>query len=315
MRRTAPVDGATHAIDLFFRDRPEVIAAYLLEGRGADRPALVETGPASCLPALEAGLAERGLRLEDLGAVVVTHIHLDHAGAAGVIAERVPAIPVYVHPAGAPHLIDPSRLLRSAQRIYGAQMDALWGAVRPIARERVVALEDGAEIRVAGRLLRALSTPGHASHHHAFLEPETGTAFTGDVAGIALPGGSYVRPPTPPPDLDLEAWTASLDRLAAQRPRRLCLTHFGPRADAENVIGQSRARIWEYAEVLRPAWVRGATVDELLETLRAHVRPEMLAALGVELADRYDLAGAMRMNVEGFVRYFEKREAAKAPPA
>jgi len=310
MQRTVPVDATTTAIDLFFRDRSEVIAAYLLEGEPGTKPAILETGPASCLTALEAGLAERGYRLDDLGAILVTHIHLDHAGAAGVIAQRVPDIPVYVNPVGAAHMIDPSRLLHSARRIYGAQMDPLWGAVVPIPAPRVVAVGDGEKILVAGRALRAIATPGHASHHHAFVDEATGTAFTGDVTGIALPGGSYVRPPTPPPDLDLDAWTVSLDRLAALGLRRLCLTHFGPRTDVANVLGQMRSRIWEFAGVLRPGWERGESVDELLETLRRHIRPAMLAALGEALAERYDLAGAMRMNIEGFVRYFEKRKTA-----
>lgn len=302
MTRTYPVDDRTQLLDLLFLGRPQIIGAYLLLG---DPPALVETGPSPCLPALDQGLAGFGLRVEDLGAVVVTHVHLDHAGAAGVLARRNPDLAVYVHQVGAPHLADPSRLLRSAARIYGDMMGALWGEVAPVPAERIVALADGDAVPVGGRVLRAIHSPGHAYHHHAFLDESSGTVFTGDAAGVALPGCGYVRPPTPPPDLDLEAWDRTLDRLEGLDAPRLCLTHFGVRDDPPAVLAQLRRRLPEYAEVLRPGVAAGEDLDGLVRRLRLRVEPEIREACGEATLERYEIGAGTRMNVQGYLRYFE----------
>ncbi|MCS7234471.1 MAG: MBL fold metallo-hydrolase [Armatimonadota bacterium] len=303
MTRTRTVDNRTVLVDLHF-GQPEVLGSYLLLG---DRPGLVETGPTTCLESLEAGLAEHGVRLEDLEAVAVTHIHLDHAGAAGVLCRRNPRLRVFVHPVGAPHLVDPTRLLRSAQRIYGPLMDTLWGEVAPVPADRVTVVEDGQTFQLGGRALRAVETPGHATHHHVYVDEEAQVAFTGDAAGISLPGCPVVRPPTPPPDLDLEAWEQTLDRLEALRLRRLRLTHFGERDDPATVLGELRRRLREVEALLLEGWRAGEDTDRLTERLRGYLQPEVEARCGQAAADRQELAANYRMNVLGYVRYFEKR--------
>jgi len=303
VKRTRPVDERTVLVDLHF-GQPEVLGSYLLL---ADRPALVETGPTTCLSSLEQGLTEHGLRVEDLEAVAVTHIHLDHAGAVGVLCRRNPRLRVFVHPAGAPHLADPSRLLRSAQRIYGDWMDVLWGEVAPVPPERITVVRDGESFPLGGRTLRALDTPGHASHHHVYVDEEGQAAFTGDAAGISLPGCPVVRPPTPPPDLDLEAWEQTLDRLEALPVRRLCLTHFGVRDDPAAVLQELRRRLREVERLLWEGWTAGEDVDRLTDRLRGYLQPEVESRCGRATADRQEIAANYRMNVLGYLRYFEKK--------
>ncbi|MDR7414886.1 MAG: MBL fold metallo-hydrolase [Armatimonadota bacterium] len=307
MPRTQVVERGVVLLDLELGGTPQVLGAYLLlDGE----PALVEVGPSSCLGALEAGLAEHGLAVSDLRAVVVTHIHLDHAGAAGVLARRNPHLRVYVHPVGAPHLAHPERLVRSAHRLYGDLLEALWGEVAPVPPDRIVAVQDGERIRVGGRMLRVLNTPGHANHHHVFLDERTGLMFTGDAAGVCLPGCSVVRPPTPPPELDLEVWDRTLDRMREIAPRCLALTHFGVRDDPETVLEEMRRRLREMAEVLRPGWEAGEDVERLTERLRRYLDPEIEARCGAQTAARQETAASYRLNVLGFVRYFEKTRSA-----
>ncbi|MCS7173943.1 MAG: MBL fold metallo-hydrolase [Armatimonadetes bacterium] len=303
MTRTQVVEADVVLVDLGLGGNPQVLGAYLLLG---EEPALVETGPSSCLRALEAGLAEHGLGVADLRSVVVTHIHLDHAGAAGVLVRRNPHLRVFVHPVGAPHLANPERLLRSARRLYGDLLEVLWGEVAPVPAERIVAVQDGERLRVGGRVLRAVETPGHANHHHVFLDERTGLMFTGDAAGVSLPGCPVVRPPTPPPELDLERWDRTLDRLTELAPRRLALTHFGVREDPEVVFQEMRRRLREMAEVLRPGWEAGEDVERLTERLRRYLDPELEARCGAQTAARQETAASYRLNVLGFVRYFEK---------
>src|SRR5919202_1160010 len=196
-------------IDLNFLGAKEIIASFLL--LGDDAAAIVETGPATCLESLTGSLEEHGVVLEDVTGVFLTHIHLDHAGASGHVSELLPNATFYVHEVGYPHLVDPSKLVKSATRIYGESMDELWGEARPVPEDRVVILKDGEETEAAGGTLVAHDTPGHAYHHLAYLEPDSGALFAGDVAGIRQPGQSYVRPPTPPPEIDMEAWVRSLN--------------------------------------------------------------------------------------------------------
>ncbi|MGH9197577.1 MAG: MBL fold metallo-hydrolase, partial [Acidimicrobiia bacterium] len=194
-------------IDTHYLNTPEAIGVYLLMG---ERPALIETGPASTVHQLINGVEAAGLNRNELQAVAVTHIHLDHAGAAGTLVRRFPHLQVYVHPVGAPHLIDPSRLLASAARLYGDDLHRLFGEVLPVPADRVHILQDKEIVQLGSRTLLALDTPGHARHHHAYLDESTGDLFTGDVAGVALPGSRYVRAPTPPPELDIPAWEQSI---------------------------------------------------------------------------------------------------------
>lgn len=220
------------------------IASYLIEdGSGL---ALVEAGPASTLDTLLAGIRAVGRDPAELTHILLTHIHLDHAAAAGHLARIAPAARVVVHPLGAYHLADPSRLLASAARIYGEHMDALWGTMLPVDPARIDDVADGAAVRVGGRTLHAVDTPGHADHHHAWHDADAGLVFSGDVGGIRLDGAPHVRPPTPPPDVDTEKWLASLDRLRALRPRVLLPTHFGGIDDPEWHLDdlERRLRAW-----------------------------------------------------------------------
>ena len=223
-------------IDLGFQGREGVISAYLLET--GDGLVLIETGPTTTLPRLLSGIRGLGFAPADLRLVLVSHIHLDHSGGAGVLLREAPTATVGVHPVGAPHLVDPSRLVASATRLYGEQMDALWGEIAPVPGDRVVALEDGAPFEVGGRVLTALFTPGHASHHVAIWDPVSAVAFTGDVGGVRMASTSFVCPPPPPPELDPEAWAVSVDRMLALGAERFCLTHGGPHADVEAHLGQ-----------------------------------------------------------------------------
>jgi glyoxylase-like metal-dependent hydrolase (beta-lactamase superfamily II) len=307
--RTAPValgDGVT-LLDLGFQGFAGAVAAYLL--RDGDAAVLVETGPGSTLPALHAGLAAAGVEPAQLTGVVVTHIHLDHAGAAGALLADAPRARFYVHPAGAPHMIDPSKLLRSATRIYGADMERLWGAFAPVPAERIVTLADGDAVPVGGRTLVARHTPGHAVHHVALHDRDTGDVYAGDVAGVRLRGMRYVRPPTPPPDVDLAAWRASVATLRACAPRRLLLTHFGPFDDAAWHLDDLLARLHHWA-----GWIEGRleaapdATDALVADLAARAAAEVRAAGGgAHEARGYELATPAGMTVTGIARWVAMR--------
>lgn len=300
-------DGVT-LLDLDFQGHPGTVAAYLVSD--GDAHVLVETGPGSTLPALRAGLAAVGLAPEALTGIVVSHIHLDHAGAAGALLQEAPRARFYVHPAGAPHMLDPSKLLRSAGRIYGDAMDRLWGAFAPVPADRLVTVDDGARIPVgAHRALVALHTPGHAVHHIALHDPDTGDVFTGDVGGVRLGDVRYVRPPTPPPDIDLDAWRASIERLRAVQPRRLLLTHFGAYADASWHLDELLARLFLWA-----GWIEGRLESNggghgLVPVLQARGAAEVRRAGGDEqLVAGYELATPSHMTVTGIERWMVMRD-------
>src|SRR5579872_3190526 len=209
---------APDPIDLLHAGVERSVACYLLDTN--DGPALCDCGPASTVDTLKAGLADRGLQLRDVRHLLLSHIHLDHAGAAGVLVRRHPALQVHVSEIGAPHLVDPERLERSARRLYGEAFDVLWGELAPVPEENVHVVGD----RVLG--LECFPTPGHASHHVCYLDRD-GTLFAGDAAGVRIMPGNYVMPPTPPPGLDVAAWDDTIARLEERGPERLALIHFG----------------------------------------------------------------------------------------
>ncbi|MGH2447713.1 MAG: MBL fold metallo-hydrolase, partial [Chloroflexota bacterium] len=214
---------------------------------------------------------------------------------------------VYVHEVGAPHLISPEKLLASAGRIYGDQMETLWGAFEPVPEANIHPLSDLDEIAVGGRTLVAHATPGHASHHIAFQEPHGGL-FAGDVAGVRLQGLPYVRPPTPPPELDLALWEQSLDRVAGLRPNVLYLTHFGPFTDVEPHVAQTRERLRQWDELLSSAQEAGQSRDDLVTMLRqAGDREIQQATAEGSAVDRYELATPYGMTVDGYLRLFRRR--------
>lgn len=223
-------------IDTMHLGRPHVIGCWEVDG------ALVDPGPESSLQTLLEALEDEQPR-----AVLLTHIHLDHAAATGALVRRWPDLEVYVHEVGAPHLIDPSRLLASAERLYGDAMERLWGEIVPVPEQNVTVLRGGE--KALG--MRVAYTPGHASHHVSYLHEESGTAFVGDVAAVRIPGVSLVVPPTPPPDIQIETWEESIGIVEAWRPARLGLTHFGAVEEPEEHLAIVRERLHEEAELAR----------------------------------------------------------------
>ena len=293
-------------IDLNFLGTEKVIATFLL--LGGNSAAIVETGPTSCLEHLQAGLKANGVSPEDVWEVLLTHIHLDHAGASGHLAGLLPNATFYVHELGYPHLADPSKLVTSATRIYGERMDELWGEARPVPEERLVVLGDGEEVGAAGGRLVAHDTPGHAYHHLAYLEPDSGSLFAGDVAGIRLPGQSYVRPPTPPPEIDVEAWVRSIENIRKMAPVTLHPTHFGSYEDVDRHLSELEQRLQDWLLFVEGRSHEGASREEISEELRTKGDAEMLAeGADPEESERYDLAGNYEMLTAGILRYVEKR--------
>lgn len=292
-------------LDLNFLDEEHLTASYLLQGEG--EVALVESGPGSTLPQLEKALAAHGLKPEDVNHVFLTHIHLDHAGGAGWLARR--GATVYVHERGARHLLDPSRLWASATRIYGADnMAWLWGEMLPVPDDKLVVLQDGETIQAAGRTLTALDTPGHAKHHFAYLTDE-GDCFTGDVGACTLPGYTHVRLPTPPPDLDVEAWDQSLQRLLDVRPARLFPTHFGAVTSPLDHLRRTRDELHNLTVWMQERWDKGAPRDQILAAYVERIE-QQASDDGVDEAGRFKyqrVAGAPGC-VDGYQRYLKKQE-------
>jgi glyoxylase-like metal-dependent hydrolase (beta-lactamase superfamily II) len=295
---------STDYIDLQFKGSPRVIATALLTGR--DGVTLIDPGPTSCLPALDAGLTQRGLSLRDVRALLLTHIHLDHAGAAGTIVERVPGIRVYVHERGAPHMIDPSKLLASATRLYGDQMDALWGQFLPVPASQVTALAGGERLEVPGASLAVAYTPGHAKHHVSYFDEHAGTAYVGDTGGIRVVG-DYVIAPTPPPDIDIEVWQESLDLIDAWQPVSLFLTHFGPVAPARAHLAQFRTVLTEQANAVRDALQAGGSEEEKIRRFVDHMRAAARKALPEREAKATELAAPFDQLWQGLARYWQKK--------
>jgi glyoxylase-like metal-dependent hydrolase (beta-lactamase superfamily II) len=226
----------SRAIDVLHLGRDRVICVYEIDGL------IVDPGPASCLDTLIDGLGPVEPR-----ALLLTHVHLDHAGAAGVLCRRYPDLTVYVHERGARHLIDPTKLIESAGRVWGDDMWELWGEVAPVPEERLRVLEGGETVEG----FRVAYTPGHASHHVAYLHGDSGDAYVGDVAGVRLPPYEHTIAPTPPPDIDVEAWLDSLHTVASWNPQSLCLTHFGPVTDVADQLHRVRHALNESADSAR----------------------------------------------------------------
>lgn len=293
-------------IDLRFRGRPEAIATGVVQG-GGDL-ALVDPGPTTCIDTLAAGLEAQGRRLDEVTHVLLTHIHLDHAAATGAVVARAPRARVYVHSRGARHLAQPDRLIASATRVWGERMETLWGAFLAVPVDRLVELQGGDRIEVGGRSFEVAATPGHAVHHVSYFDRSSGVAFVGDTAGIRI-GGGYVLPATPPPDIDLEAWQASLDRIDRWDPSTLFLTHFGPVHDVRPHLRTLAAHLIEMAAFVRAGLDANGTDDERSQQLAAHLDREFRRGMSDEQRAAYRLAAPPELHWAGLARYWRQRSA------
>lgn len=289
-----------HCIDLGFQGQASAIGSYLVETNAG--AVLVETGPHSTLPALEAGLGAYGVSLSSVRHVLLTHIHLDHAGAAWALARA--GARVYVHPEGAPHLIDPEKLIQSATRLYGDQMNKLWGRIEAIDPKQVIAVADKDVIVFGDTRFEAIHTPGHARHHIAWC-CDNEHLFTGDVCGVQLSGGPIIAP-CPPPDIDLDAWDASLKRIQACAPRYLYLTHYGSVPYQRLFLDEVRtsyqkavACVAEHAQ---------QPIEHVHRAFEAHIAARYKeAGLSDKDKGRYEAANPTNMSVMGLLRYLRKK--------
>jgi glyoxylase-like metal-dependent hydrolase (beta-lactamase superfamily II) len=291
-------------MDLRFQGRGSVIASAIVESPAG--VAIVDPGPTSCLDTLELGLNARGIRWSDVRHLLLTHIHLDHAGASGTIVREHPHVRVYVHERGAKHLIDPTRLLDSATRVYGDQMDRLWGEFAAVPADRVTSLVGGERVEAAGRVFEVAYTPGHASHHVSYFDSSSGVAFVGDTAGVRVDGG-YVLPPTPPPDIDLEAWAVSIDRILAWSPATLFLTHFGPAQDVLDHCASFADNLERGAAQVRASLNQPGTDDERAARFEGWLRLELGRHMNESRVDSYIVAAAFRHQWAGLARYWRKK--------
>ncbi|MGE3179450.1 MAG: MBL fold metallo-hydrolase [Vicinamibacterales bacterium] len=294
-------------LDLHFQRLPRIIATGVLHGPGG--VALVDPGPASSLPTLRRTLADAGIAMSDVTALLLTHIHLDHAGASGTLVRERPDLKVYVHKAGAPHMVDPSKLLASATRLYGDQMDVLWGEVLPVPSDALVILEGGERVTAGGRTLEVAYTPGHASHHVSYFSRDTGIAFVGDTAGVRLSAEEFIMPPTPPPDIDLELWKGSVAIFEAWRPDTVFLTHFGPASPAGTHLAHLREQLDAVAEAARRTLSREGSDADQERWFIDEMRERMVRRIGEQAAEAYDIACRMDLNWRGLARYWRKRQA------
>jgi glyoxylase-like metal-dependent hydrolase (beta-lactamase superfamily II) len=274
-------------LDLRHLGHERVIGSYLLETE--DGLALQDCGPTTCIPELKARMVEKGLELADVRHLLLSHIHLDHAGAAGVLVREHPGLQVQVSEIGAPHLVDPSRLELSARRLYGADFDRLWGELAPVPSENVHVVGD----ETLG--LATFPSPGHASHHVCYLDRE-GTLFAGDAAGVRIRPNEFVLPPTPPPEVDLEAWERTIDELERREPKRLALIHFGVFEDVERHLEELRRRLREWAQRVR----LGATEEQFAAEAAADLADDQAA---------YEQAMPFWQSYAGLRRYWEKNAA------
>ena len=278
-------------IDLMHTGLPRVIGCYQLDD------VLIDPGPGSCLPTLLEGLGGQVPR-----ALLLTHIHLDHAGASGSLVRRWPDLEVYVHERGAPHLIDPSRLMKSARRLYGDDMDRLWGEMIPVPEGNLRVLSGGE--RVLGETFEVAYTPGHASHHVSYLHKDT--AYVGDVGGVRIPPSSMIQPPTPPPDIDVDAWHRSIELVSAWQPRRLAMTHFGLTEDVDGQLSELARQLDEWVQIVP---------DHDEQSFIAWLEGQIVREAGPELVPMFRQAAPADQMYKGMERYLRKRAEALSGPA
>lgn len=288
-------------LDLNFQGRKQAIAAYGIPH--TDGIALVECGAGSTLPGLQAALAAFGYSLRDVTHVLLTHIHLDHAGAAGHLARE--GAQIVVHPVGAPHLLNPEKLLASAGRIYGEMMESLWGEFLPVPQSRLRVVQDAEEIVLGGVRILAIHTPGHAEHHVAYLFEDI--CFSGDVGGVRMPGYPYLRVPMPPPELHLERWHETIARLRGLEFSRIAPTHFGLFDDVKWHLAEVDKNLTEAARWLEKVMPNGYAIEDLRRMFAEWMEAQGSAmGLSAEVIETFDLANPLGMSADGLYRYWNK---------
>lgn len=308
MRYTTLLMASILTLDDNWMGRPRSIATALLESDG--HRTVVDPGPGSTLETLRQQLHARGIAVGDLDAILLTHIHLDHAGATGALIRENPRLAVYVHKLGAPHMIDPLKLLASAARLWPNNLQRLFGETLPVPAENLRILEGGETLTLGERKIAVVYTPGHASHHVSYFENLEGVAFVGDTAGVQIEGNAYVMPATPPPDIDLGIWDASLAAILERQPRRLFLTHFGFSEKPAEHIAQFRERLHRWAatteEIVRAAGSESAALEAFMAAMRADIGKYVPA----EEVDHYVFSAGLNLSFLGLARYLRKRATA-----
>lgn len=306
---TTDLGNDVYLMDTLMGGYDQVTSAYLIR---SSRPCLVETGAAKSADTVMEQMLALGVGPNDLATVVVTHIHLDHAGGVGDFARAFPNAQIVVHERGARHLVDPSRLLASAHRVFGEAMDRLFGDLLPTPAERIVALGDLGAIDLGdGRRLDSFHNPGHASHHVGLIDSETGDLYTGDAAGVYVPETKDVRPATPPPEFDLDLALSSMRAMAERQPTRLLFSHYGPVTEVEETLSASEAELHAWVETVREARGISDDLDHAIAMVAEKSRARYpLIYADDALAQKQEELSGVAANVNGIWRWLEKQESA-----
>lgn len=290
-------------VDLQFRGHPHIIAAVIVHG---SEVAIIDPGPASTLPTLKARLAALGLALADVRTVLLTHIHLDHAGATGALLREQPGLRIYVHERGARHMVDPTKLVASATMLWGDETRDLWGEMLPVPETSLDILRGGERIEAGGRVFDVAYTPGHASHHVSFFDRESGVAFVGDTGGVRPGESGMVMAPTPPPDIDLPLWEQSLKAIEQWRPSTLFMTHFGPASAVGAHLSELRENMAWMAAIGRESLALTGEESEREAWFVEQMRSELRRRLGETAAAAYEVSARFDLNWRGLVRHLRK---------
>jgi glyoxylase-like metal-dependent hydrolase (beta-lactamase superfamily II) len=299
---------STSVLDLNWMGRPHSIGAVLLESDGHN--AILDPGPASTLEALRAQLQLRGLSVSDLDAILLTHIHLDHAGASGTLLAENPNLRVFVHSKGAAHLADPSKLLASAGRLWGDDLQRLFGETFAVPQENIQILDGEETVSVGTRKIEVIYTPGHASHHVTYFDEQEGVAFAGDTAGIRIANGPYIMPATPPPDIDLAVWEQSFAAILDRQPSKLFVTHFGYAENPAKHIADFRERLHLWAEITERAMQSSSDIAVALQFFLEQTQTEMREYLSEADAEQHAFTAGLPLSFLGLARHIRKRSAA-----
>jgi glyoxylase-like metal-dependent hydrolase (beta-lactamase superfamily II) len=299
---------STTVLDLNWMGRPRSIGAVFLESGG--HHAILDPGPASTLETLRAQLLARGLSVSDLEAILLTHIHLDHAGATGSLLRENPNLRIFVHSKGAAHLVDPSKLLASAGRLWGDDLARLFGETLGVPEQNIKILEGGETLSVGTRKFEVIYTPGHASHHVTYLDEQDGVAFAGDTAGIRIANGPYIMPATPPPDIDLAIWDQSFAAILDRQPSKLFVTHFGYAENPAKHIADFRERLHLWADITENALRSTSELEVALQSFLDKTQTEMREYLSTADAEQHAFTAGLPLSFLGLARHIRKRSAA-----